>query len=600
MENFKISFHPTLLFRLCTAFILVFSGNSLAVGSETQFVAIAYHDVVDTREELASDAVTTDHLINQFEWLLAHDYHPVSIDDLIAANRGEKQLPEKAVLLCWDDGYTSFYERVFPLLRAYNFPAVLALVGSWLEPEPSATVLYGDNKVPRTKFLTWQQIKELDQSGLVEIASHSYYLHNGILADAAGDRLPAVITHLYNSDTQKYETDSEHQQRIFNDLQKNSTLIKKHLDHAPRVMVWPFGRYNSAALQAAGQAGMPITLTLDPVPGDINNLQEIGRVYPTLNPGLAEFRSYLNLEIAPPIRHFFKVDTPELLDASGKEVHFSSFLDRLIDIKPDMVTFEPTIFSEDTISSLFINDRFPLEQDRLTRLTWHTSRRGGTGTFLWLSSLLFSSDAAKKTAAPTDFFRQLGKFGFSQGLLIDFPRLTKELLAAAAGEVIQEQQVTFWNPAQRRRARKNRPAGGGDSVISATFQQLESFQYWQPFVEVGLVVSVDLLPELNRTTTQFLLNYFDFILLDARHYEGVTLENRLHYGLTQLHLAGLLSKISVLIKHDGSDRALTGRLADLPNQNIINWGYEYDNFLDRQPSTLTIRPFMSKSSYPFR
>jgi len=563
-------------------------------------MAIAYHDVVDTREELASDAVTTDHLVNQFEWLLAHDYHPVSIDDLLKASRGEKQLPEKAILLCWDDGYTSFYERVFPLLRVYNFPAVLALVGSWLEPEPSATVLYGENTVLRTKFLTWQQIKELDQSGLVEIASHSYALHKGVLADASGDRLPAASTHNYNPDTGQYESDAAHKNRILSDLKRNNALIKKYLGHSPRVMVWPFGRYNTAALEAAGEAGMPITLTLDPVPGDIHNLREIGRVYPTLNPGLTEFRSYLNLEIAPPVRHFFKVDTAKLIDESGKEQHFSTFLDRSIDIKPDMVTFEPVIFSEDEILSLFINNRFPLSQDRLTRLTWHTSRRGGTGTFLWISSFLFSSDDAKKTGSSTNFFGQLGKFGFSEGLLIEYPRFTKELLVSVDREVIEEQQVRFWNPARRRLARKGKASATEHSVIATTFRQLESFQYWQPFVEIGLVLPVNLLPDLPLQRVKFLFGYFDFLLLDARHEEWDMLESVLQDALPRFHSAGLLPKISVLLQHNGNDRALADKLAALPNQDIINWGYEYDNFLDHQPSTSIIRPFMSKSSYPFR
>ena len=52
-----------------------------------------------------------------------------SVDDLLAARDGRKALPEKAVLLTFDDGYESFYTRVFPILKAFRFPAVLALVG---------------------------------------------------------------------------------------------------------------------------------------------------------------------------------------------------------------------------------------------------------------------------------------------------------------------------------------------------------------------------------------------------------------------------------------------------------------------------------------
>lgn len=580
---------------------VTFAPNSPVIAGESEFIAIAYHDVVDSREELASDGVTTDHLIAHFEWLLANQYHPISIDDLIAAEQGKKALPKKAVLLCWDDGYTSFYERVFPLLKAYHYPAVLALVGSWLEPEPSATVLYGDNKVPRTKFLTWQQIKELDQSGLVEIASHSYNLHKGTLADSAGDRLPAVITHIYDPKTKRYENDPEYYERIHTDLKKNNTLITEHLGHAPRVLVWPFGRYNSTSLRAAEQAGMDITLTLDPIPGDISSLQNIGRVYPTRNPGLSEFRGYLDRKITPPIRHFFKVDTAELIESSAtQEAQFSAFLDRLADINPDMVTFAPTLNAGGNTTALFINDRFPTDQDRLTRLTWHTAHRVDTETFLWLSPSLFIAEPTQPEASTNTFFKKMGQSGFSAGVLVDYPLLTKELLQMATQASPADTQATFWNPAKRRRARQQQCVAAHPSITADAFTKLESYQYWQPFIEVGLVLSVDLLPELTTTTTSYLLTYFDFLLLDARSCNKETLESKLADNLQQLQRANLLAKISLLLGRDGSDQQLTRQLASLPRHNIINWGYEYENFLPGQPATPTIRSFMSKTSYPFK
>jgi biofilm PGA synthesis lipoprotein PgaB len=272
-----------------------------------RFVAIAYHDVVRTRAELASDAVTIDHLVSQFEWLLAHHYHPVSIDDLLAAREGKKNLPDRAVLLCWDDGYASFYNLVFPLLKAYNFPAVLALEGSWIEPGQATKVRYGQNTIPRSHFLSWRQLRELAASPLIEIASHSFDLHHGVLADRFGDKLPPAIAHRYDPRTRRYETDQERFERIYRDLEKNSRLLQKRLGKRPRVMVWPFGRYNQAALAAASRAGMDITLTLDPVPGNIDNLRKIGRMYPTLNPDLAEFRTDINPDIMPPARHFSRL-----------------------------------------------------------------------------------------------------------------------------------------------------------------------------------------------------------------------------------------------------------------------------------------------------
>ena len=583
---------PTLLFSLSAA---------VARAEEnSEFIAIAYHDVVKTKAELASDGVTVDHLIDQFEWLLANNYHPISIDDLLAAKNGKKPLPKKAVLLCWDDGYASFYTIVFPLLRAYHFPAVLALEGSWIEPGPGDMVRYGRTTVPRSKFLSWPQLQQLADSPLVEIASHSYDLHHGARADRFGDRIPAVIAHIYNQTTHSYETDQEQFQRIVTDLKKNSALLQRRLGKKPRVMVWPYGLYTEPALRAAAEAGMKITLTLDSVPATTNNLREIGRIYPTLNPDLTDFRTYLNPAIAPPLRRFFKVSSKDLLDPNpDTEQRFGRLLDRLKSVAPAMVVFSPLVQSKGGIQALFPNTVFPLAQDRLSRLTWHASHRGGTDTFLWLPPLLFSS-GKKQQIIPAHFFGEMGKSSFCEGIIINAPAMTEELLRLSATRASTDPAVRFWNPARRRMFRRQLPATDHNSIIRDVLEKINAFQQWQPFIEVALVVPLDRLPELSVKKTKFLLQYFDFLLVDGRTTRARDIEKILNNATGRLHASGLLPKISLLVKRrDDTDR-FTRLLADLPRYNIINWGYEYDDFLEKRPPTISIRPLISRTPNPFQ
>ena len=597
MENFKHSMKIVL--RLLLTFLLSLCTTGVRAGEPGDFIAIAYHDVVQTKAELASDAVTVDHLIDQFEWLLANNYHPISIDDLLAAKRGEKPLPKKAVLLCFDDGYSSFYTIVFPLLRAYHFPAVLALEGSWIEPGPEAMVRYGTTMVPRSRFLTWKQLKALAKSSLIEIASHSYDLHHGIQADGFGDKIPAVIVHLYDQKTRTYETDQEQFQRILKDLQKNSALLKKRLGRVPRVMVWPFGRYTKPALKAAAQAGMKITLTLNPVPSTIKNLREIGRVYPTLNPDLSDYRGYLDPNIAPPIRHFFKVSSNNLLDPRpDTEQHFGRLLDRLKALSPAMVVFSPLVQDEEGWQALFPNTVFPLAQDRLTRLTWHAAHRGGTSTFLWLPPLLFSSDKEQQKI-PADFFAQMGKFAFCEGIIVNSPMLTREFLLLSSTREAADPAIRSWNPARRKMFRQRLLKTSHAPGLINALKKIEAFQKWQPFVEVALVVPIDRLPELTVEKTKFLLQYFDFLLVDGRTNNNHAIEKILKNNLGRFHASRLLLKISLLIKRK-SDDDIQRIFADLPRYNIINWGYEYDDFTGNRPTTISIRPLISKSSDPFQ
>src|SRR6188508_201156 len=153
-----------------------------------RFVSISFHDVVDKEDELETESVTTRSLAQFFDWLKATGWTAISLDDLEAARRGTRPLPDKAILLTFDDGFKSLYTRVFPLLKVYRFPAVAALVGIWMEGAPGSMVSYGgsDRFAPRNNFITWAEAREMQASGLVEFASHSYAMHRGAQANPQG------------------------------------------------------------------------------------------------------------------------------------------------------------------------------------------------------------------------------------------------------------------------------------------------------------------------------------------------------------------------------------------------------------------------------
>ena len=84
-----------------------------------RFLVLAYHDVEDDAADQRYLSVRTSALNEQIAWLLHHGYHAVSVQDILDANQGLKPLPPKAFLLSFDDGYSSFYTRVWPLLKAW-------------------------------------------------------------------------------------------------------------------------------------------------------------------------------------------------------------------------------------------------------------------------------------------------------------------------------------------------------------------------------------------------------------------------------------------------------------------------------------------------
>lgn len=75
-------------------------------------------------------SVQTSALRKQFAWLRKNSYQPVSIAQIRKAHQKKKPLPKKAVVLTFNNSYQSFYTRVFPILQAFQWPAVWAPVGS--------------------------------------------------------------------------------------------------------------------------------------------------------------------------------------------------------------------------------------------------------------------------------------------------------------------------------------------------------------------------------------------------------------------------------------------------------------------------------------
>src|SRR4051812_16306014 len=111
-----------------------------AAPGERSFIALCYHGVEDRDPDQTFVGVSTDRLGQQLGWLQQNGYQFVSLDDVLAARDGVRPLPDKAVLLTFDDGLASFYTRAFPILKAFRAPAVLALVGAWMDGGAGSTV----------------------------------------------------------------------------------------------------------------------------------------------------------------------------------------------------------------------------------------------------------------------------------------------------------------------------------------------------------------------------------------------------------------------------------------------------------------------------
>ncbi|ENW04397.1 poly-beta-1,6-N-acetyl-D-glucosamine N-deacetylase PgaB [Acinetobacter beijerinckii] len=372
---------------------------------------IGYHEIIDRKDALIpSYAVTAQQFSEHIDWLKKNGYHFINVDQLLKAHQGKYKLPNKPVLLTVDDGYQSFYQNAYPIIRAKKIPVVLAVVGSWLEPTENQKVDFGGEEIARNKILSWNELKEMQSSGLVEIASHSYHLHQGVNANPQGNSEPAAITRIYDPKTKTYESDTDYQTRIYQDLKHNNDLLKAHGLRSPRVMVWPYGRYNMQLVQASKQLGMPITITLDDGADHAKqSLQNMSRILiqgnMSTNALAQEIKNReLNLNDNNRPQKIMHVDLDYIYDPDPQqeERNLGNLLDRMNGMGVNTVYLQA--FSDPDANGsadmvYFPNRHIPMRADLFNRVAWQIQTRTSVQRlYAWMPMLAWELPKNDPTA----------------------------------------------------------------------------------------------------------------------------------------------------------------------------------------------------------
>lgn len=123
---------------------------------------LLYHYIEDNQDErdfLRTSLATRPYFFDlQMRYLSGHGYQTVSLSDLREALAGRVQLPEKSVILTFDDGFRDHYENAFPILRKYGLKAIVFMIAQHLD-------LAGN--------LTETMLREMVDSGTFELGSHT-------------------------------------------------------------------------------------------------------------------------------------------------------------------------------------------------------------------------------------------------------------------------------------------------------------------------------------------------------------------------------------------------------------------------------------------
>ncbi len=187
---------------------------------------LMYHyirTVTDPRDGLGARlSVTPEMFEQQMKILKDEGFSTITLDDLASAWRLETHLPEKPIILTFDDGYEDFYTTAFPILKKYNFKATTYIVTNFIDKD---------------RYMTKAQLVELSGSPLITIGAHT--MNHIDLSQAASTKLHEEIF------TPKVW------------LESVTGYVVHHF-------CYPSGKYNALALQQVEAAGYTTATTTNP------------------------------------------------------------------------------------------------------------------------------------------------------------------------------------------------------------------------------------------------------------------------------------------------------------------------------------------------
>lgn len=180
---------------------------------------LMYHNVAPDGEVCNTMTVTAGRLREDLQWLADNGYQTVLPRDLASG----APLPEKPVLITFDDGYLSNYELAYPIFQEFGARFVISVM------------VYMQSS-GADDFLSWDMCREMVDSGLVEIGSHAYRLHN--LDGRGGAFTPGGTNGVQRRPD---ESDGDFRTRVLDDIRLSYDLISENLGQAPTFFAYPYG-----------------------------------------------------------------------------------------------------------------------------------------------------------------------------------------------------------------------------------------------------------------------------------------------------------------------------------------------------------------------
>ena len=215
-----------------------------APAAEEQTISLPilmYHSLLRDTARSNAFVVTPTVFEQDLQFLRDHGYQTIVMQDLINYVYKGCPLPDKPVMITFDDGQLNTLTYGVPILQQYQARAVVSIVGSYVEraeKENDHSVAYS--------YATWDELAQMLDSGTIELQSHSYQLHDD------GVRRGAV--------RKKGEPVFAYRDMLSTDVERMRDLLSQHLGITVTTFTYPYGFVDADAETLLREMGFVASL----------------------------------------------------------------------------------------------------------------------------------------------------------------------------------------------------------------------------------------------------------------------------------------------------------------------------------------------------
>ncbi|MDO4270058.1 MAG: polysaccharide deacetylase family protein [Eubacteriales bacterium] len=265
----KLGFRHTAVQAVCTVLVLCFavgllqrSGTRMVFGEQdgTRVPILMYHSILKDGARQGKYVISPDTLAADLDALQKRGYQTITVSDLLAYVQDGTALPERPVMITFDDGYYNNYVYAYPLLQQRNMRAVVSIIGSQTE-------LYTENGQENAYWSHLKLEHLAEMQDVFEVQNHSWNLHE------YGERRGCL--------RRKGEDGTAYESLLREDTEQTQKLLTAAGLPTPQCYTYPFGACSDESERVLKEMGFLCTLgceeRINTVTRDPNCLYEMGR-----------------------------------------------------------------------------------------------------------------------------------------------------------------------------------------------------------------------------------------------------------------------------------------------------------------------------------